>query len=549
MNDRSNFNIKLITLLVCTAIWSCGDDASNMLSHQSFVQKSGVLLQTPGGKREVGKRLKKTRGVIDDTFKRQVKLATPAETPSNAIYVSSSQGDDNNDGLSQNTPIQSISHALSLMGDNHQLLLKSGDAWEERIEEWNWDGTTLSSYGQGERPTIPFFYTFGCSNLTISNIHFTEMLWVFFNNEENLLVENCFMDGTYTTLVAPHGDNPEFRNVRFINNQILDAHSEEVLECGVYMDHIKGLLFEGNTVDYFSSEQYADLIFDHGIYLQHNCSDVVIRNNTFGHAPTNGIKTNSGAHIYGNTFLGNSIGIHMGASTDPGRQPVSGIIEHNTFIGAGRLNDAPRGTGISIAQADGVIVRNNKFYDANESVAVKAITLGGELRDVLVEDNVSSNWGSLGLNGSDETGQSAFENVMVRRNVFEGDLDGRNTIHMGVTLTDLETDLQGIKFRDNRYLQNIEERFASRQAHPHWNWYDTWTTTLGADDLGSELWAEAQDDWNFAVPADFNFDGVVDMDDFNSWVGAFGGTDWEYDINGDGIVDIHDFSLLLLQWG
>ena len=64
------------------------------------------------------------------------------------IYVSTSFGDDNNSGLSENTPVNSISKALSL-GD--EIYLKAGDVFFEKLYL---NKKRLGRYGKGANPTI-----------------------------------------------------------------------------------------------------------------------------------------------------------------------------------------------------------------------------------------------------------------------------------------------------------------------------------------------------------------------------------------------------------
>ena len=64
------------------------------------------------------------------------------------VYVSSSSGNDFNNGFSENTPKRTIKEALRV-GDT--LLLKCGDVFYENIEI---NGGKLSSYGTGSRPII-----------------------------------------------------------------------------------------------------------------------------------------------------------------------------------------------------------------------------------------------------------------------------------------------------------------------------------------------------------------------------------------------------------
>lgn len=86
------------------------------------------------------------------------------------FYVSASQGDDGNDGLSEATPVQTVARALALAKDRSEdatvarpdwILFKAGDTWQEGFafrSDTVRGGLSiehpflLSSYGEGERP-------------------------------------------------------------------------------------------------------------------------------------------------------------------------------------------------------------------------------------------------------------------------------------------------------------------------------------------------------------------------------------------------------------
>ena len=78
------------------------------------------------------------------------------------VYVSSSLGNDSNNGLSEAAPKRTIAAGKALMRDNFPdwLLLKCGDTWDEPIGTWPNSGrsltepTLISSYGTGERPFL-----------------------------------------------------------------------------------------------------------------------------------------------------------------------------------------------------------------------------------------------------------------------------------------------------------------------------------------------------------------------------------------------------------
>ena len=79
------------------------------------------------------------------------------------IYVSSSTGNDANNGLSPNSAVATIAEGLSLIRDGSadHLLLKAGDTWVNQSFGWlNFSGRSgtepilISSYGSGARPLI-----------------------------------------------------------------------------------------------------------------------------------------------------------------------------------------------------------------------------------------------------------------------------------------------------------------------------------------------------------------------------------------------------------
>src|SRR5207253_3107090 len=83
-------------------------------------------------------------------------------TDTRIVYVSSSLGNDANDGLSQATPVKTLAKGGSLLRDGFPdwLLLKKGDTW---IGEAIWNNISgrstnepmlYSSYGSGARPLI-----------------------------------------------------------------------------------------------------------------------------------------------------------------------------------------------------------------------------------------------------------------------------------------------------------------------------------------------------------------------------------------------------------
>ena len=70
------------------------------------------------------------------------------------IYVAAS-GSDNNNGTSQNSPVKSLSKAISISGDNTQILFKRGDVFQMTTTAViARNNVVLGSYGSGTTPTL-----------------------------------------------------------------------------------------------------------------------------------------------------------------------------------------------------------------------------------------------------------------------------------------------------------------------------------------------------------------------------------------------------------
>src|SRR5689334_1408982 len=79
------------------------------------------------------------------------------------VYVSSSEGDDANNGLSPQSPVETITAGIKLLRDGMPdwLLLKRGDSWSgEGLGSWSKSGRSaeepmlISAYDTGPRPLL-----------------------------------------------------------------------------------------------------------------------------------------------------------------------------------------------------------------------------------------------------------------------------------------------------------------------------------------------------------------------------------------------------------
>lgn len=78
-------------------------------------------------------------------------------TRSKFVYVSQSEGNDSNDGLTESTPVQTLAQAKTLLtsrGTGTQVLLKRGDMWQRESFLNTLDDVYFGAYGTGANPVL-----------------------------------------------------------------------------------------------------------------------------------------------------------------------------------------------------------------------------------------------------------------------------------------------------------------------------------------------------------------------------------------------------------
>ncbi len=199
------------------------------------------------------------------------------------IYVSSSQGNDNNNGLSSDTPVRTMARGYELMrnGMPDWLLLKRGDKFRGR---WYWSKSgrsatepmVISAYGSGPRPQIlpvgdgstPFrkdrnkniqhiwmvsldFYNDYADPNSPTYHHGTASFYAIQARlqSNDFLVEDCKLS-FYQQSTDFENNFGKVTNVRFRRNVITDAYSTGSHGCGLFLAQVEGLVIEGNVFDH-----------------------------------------------------------------------------------------------------------------------------------------------------------------------------------------------------------------------------------------------------------------------------------------------------------
>lgn len=273
------------------------------------------------------------------------------------IYVSSSEGDDSNSGLTIDSPVKSISKAKTLARDGYpdHILFKRGDTWSDQYGFGSLmsgrsaeEPMVIGYYGDsGDRPLMMLngnlFYNY---QKTRSNLVFVGL--EFYNPKhdpnsseysvgssigaigweagygENILVEDCvfrfiFLGPFYSEVSG------NLKNVKLRRNIVVDSWKENSFidgnarVMGVYIDGVEGLLLEENFFDHNGwNEDVPDAganMFNHNVYIQCSCPNpdlLYVNGNIFARGSSHGLHHRSGGHCDNNLFIQNAISLQVG---------------------------------------------------------------------------------------------------------------------------------------------------------------------------------------------------------------------------------------------
>ncbi|MCI0650713.1 MAG: right-handed parallel beta-helix repeat-containing protein [Planctomycetes bacterium] len=367
------------------------------------------------------------------------------------IYVSSSEGDDSNDGLSPESPKATISAGYDELRDGYPdwLLLKRGDEWEESIPDWEKSGESevapmlVSSYGDtGDRPMLKTgndqaFMVINGNNLPVLrhiaivglhcyahtrdpnhpdfSVPAGNVSGFFVLHEvEDLLIEDCLVE-YYGQGITITGENAGHFDVRLRRCVVLDSYSTDSNAEGAFFGTTHGLTIEECIFDHngWNDDVVGAVpnIFRHSIYVYGNCSDVAARRNIILRSASHGAQLRAGGAFDDNLLIQNSIGI---AFWDYGTVHGNVILESKDISPS-----LPRAVGIWLQEANSTGIMCDQNIIANDIGAEwgNAITVRSEIAtgvDTLVIDNntIYAHKGSLQLRGFNFTDLTVSDNLL-----------------------------------------------------------------------------------------------------------------------------------------
>jgi len=342
-------------------------------------------------------------------------IVTPSED-SRVVYVSSSQGNDANDGLSPGSPKATIAAGNELIRDGFpdHLLLRRGDVFEaDGATLYRWkngrsasEPVVLSWYGEsGPRPVIKVPDGLIDHNGQTRNYQAFIGLDIYKSNSDpgspdfanvssaegmrfvgggaNLLIEDCRF--RFVGIVVQSYDTGRYTDIRIRRNIILDAWVHGSFTNGgariqgLYMSEVDGYLIEEN---FFDHNGWSEVVpnaganmFNHNAYIQYdNLAGGVMRGNIFARGAAHGLQARSGGVVERNLFVLNAVSVNVGGVAAPTYPEV---------------HDFPN------AVLDNVVINGRTMHPTDwefpRTAAVWAISVPGFISDVLVDDNIVAN--------------------------------------------------------------------------------------------------------------------------------------------------------------
>ncbi len=352
------------------------------------------------------------------------------------FFVSSSAGNDDDDGLSEAKPKRSIAAAKRMLrkGFPDRLLLKRGDVWSESLGNWSLSGRSASermvvaSYGSGsERPLLRTGTNDGLDafpdsqndHMAVVGIHFLADKYkgsgsqprglLLLGEIRNFLIEDCCIEGYETNLVvqgaSEHpGPKGRHKNIAIRRCVVVDAYTTETSNAqGIFASGTDGLLLEENVFDRNGWREDVKgsepTWFRHNVYLQNLNTDVVFRGNIVSR--TDGVQARSGGVIEDNLVLHNAIGIILGGGGFPEieTEGVEVTVRRNVLLDGRDLQEgSARGWGFHLsnlrkALVDSNVIAHNTSGHAPVAVVFDVANDGRGVEKAVFSNNVVEDWG------------------------------------------------------------------------------------------------------------------------------------------------------------
>jgi hypothetical protein len=369
---------------------------------------------------------------------------TPSQD-SLVIYVSSSTGDDANDGLSEAAPLRSVRAGLEKLrnGFPDHLLFKRGDVWDSGFGGWQVTGRSpaepmvIGAYGEGERPRFEFkgsgVYRHGgvdgplnTDNLAFVSLHFNgiehdvskgntggtaPMCINWLRPAANVLFEDCRFQ--YCGVIVQAELPGTVVGWRFYRSQFLDSYaSVDEHSSGIFLNGVTSFKIEESIFDvcgwHPQVPEAEPTIFNHCIYWQKQSpTDGVVRGNIVLRGASHGVQMRSAGKVLDNVFARNAIMGFLADDIAPGEaygEAIGNVFleSEDTMPREGHPAEGDRlvprgwGFGLETNKLPGVtyryVLKNNIFSHCYATGTCS--TAPAEFANSEISDNIVWDWKS-----------------------------------------------------------------------------------------------------------------------------------------------------------
>ncbi|MBE6705103.1 MAG: hypothetical protein E7583_07570 [Ruminococcaceae bacterium] len=346
------------------------------------------------------------------------------------IYVSSSSGNNDNDGLTESTPVKTIAKANTLVGENGAVLLKRGDLWREPFTAKG--GTVYTAYGTGAKPVLYASPENGADPEKWSLVHEDKetgaLIWQYSNTTLKDVGTIVLNEGEgYTMKEIPSSDGKKFfirgskSKAEFDWKVQLDKNFEHfhaansaTMGAVINIDAARGPLYfrcdNGNPGKIFDSIEFN--VKEHIIKIGGN--DITIDNLCLKYTGAHGISSGNVKNL---TVTNCEIGW------------IGGSIQSYNANGNTNGSATRYGNGVEVyGSCDGYYINNcyvYQCYDAGVTHQLSTRTLTGNYRednieysDNLITDCVYSIEYFMGAPEGDTTLIREGDNVLFKDNIL-----------------------------------------------------------------------------------------------------------------------------------
>lgn len=401
---------------------------------------------------------------------------------SRLIFVSTSDGNDANDGFSDTTPKASISAGLELLRDGYPdwLQLKCGDTFNgDDIPYGGYhldkggrsvgEKILITSYGVGARPIINTegkqFLFVGAADGTppwhvaIAHLDIRSDTRDIVTQRphgiliqaaaRDILIEGCAIR-RFRNGISAQLEGGMIYDLVIRRNVIHDCCAVGVHSQGIYIDEVTGCTIEENVLDHLGWSEAVSgaepkTIFKHGLYIQGDARDVSVLNNIIADSSATAAQLRSGGTFSGNLCLKNPIGLLMAGD---------GVASDNVI-----MDPTDIGTTASLLRRHGIVVQNivngaqisgNLIAKATPGAGSKGFLIQPSaddhapytlfsVRNLSLVGNVVYGWGGKGIDIGAFTaagGAQPLENFEMWSNDIQNALDSGHLIRHqnGLTL-------------------------------------------------------------------------------------------------------------------